>query len=191
MTFSPFIADCSAPGMSATPHLPKSVERPLSRLSKRITWKPRAARPLNSESGQMVSCAPRPMGDALGVALLALDADERGALVAELLQRDLADAQVAEFRSQGVELDLALLGADLDGDAALEIDAEVQPEHEHADQRREVDHARQHQRDLALAQEIEAGPFPDEMMRFPEHDQTGNSVGRRQRTQTASSMPKA
>src|SRR5690242_7585711 len=47
--------------MSATPHLLKSVERPVSRLSKRITWKPRAASPWNSESGQMVSCAPRPM----------------------------------------------------------------------------------------------------------------------------------
>src|SRR3954464_5439393 len=85
-------------------------------------------------------------------------------------------------------MDLALLGADLDGDAALEVDAEVEAEHEHADQGGKVDDRRQDQRDLALAEEVEAGPFPDEMVRFPEHGQTGSSVGRRQRTQTASSM---
>ena len=36
-TFSPFIAFCSAAGMLGTPHESKSVERPVSRLSKRMT----------------------------------------------------------------------------------------------------------------------------------------------------------
>ena len=75
------------------------------------------------------------VGDALGVAFLALDADQGRAGVAEFLQRDLADAQAAQGRAQLVEMDRALLGAHLDGDAALEVDAEVEAEHEDADQR--------------------------------------------------------
>ena len=38
-------------------------------------------------------------------------------------------------RAQLVEMDGALLGAHLDGDAALEVDAEIEAEHEDADQR--------------------------------------------------------
>ena len=48
---------------------------------------------------------------------------------------DLADAERAHGRAQLVEMDRALLGAHLDGDAALEVDAEIEAEHDHADQR--------------------------------------------------------
>src|SRR5437016_3590505 len=60
-----------AAGMLAVPHAPKSVDSPTSRLSKRMTWKPRLASPSNSASGQIVSCAPSPMtNSSAGSALL-------------------------------------------------------------------------------------------------------------------------
>ena len=37
------------------------VDRPASRLSKRITWKPRSARPSQSSRSQWMSCIPRPI----------------------------------------------------------------------------------------------------------------------------------
>ena len=50
-----------ASGMLGRPQAPKSVDRPMSRLSKRMTKKPCRASPSNNASGQMVSCAPNPM----------------------------------------------------------------------------------------------------------------------------------
>src|SRR5262249_20303873 len=47
--------------MLGTPQVPKSVDRPTSRLSKRMTWKPLSASARTKASGQIVSCAPRPM----------------------------------------------------------------------------------------------------------------------------------
>src|ERR1044072_9601368 len=78
------------------------------------------------------------VGHALVVAFLALDADQRGAGVAELLQRHLADTEMAQGRAQLLELDGALLGLHLDGDAALEVDAEIEAEDEDTDQRGDV-----------------------------------------------------
>ncbi len=37
------------------------VERPASRLSKRITWKPRSARPSQNSGSQLISCIPSPI----------------------------------------------------------------------------------------------------------------------------------
>ena len=37
------------------------VERPASRLSKRITWKPRSASPSQSSRSQWISCIPSPI----------------------------------------------------------------------------------------------------------------------------------
>src|SRR5262249_59032349 len=65
------------------------------------------------------------VGHALRAAVLALHADQRGAGIAELLQRDFAHAQPARGAAQLVEMGGALLGAHLDGDAALDIDAEI------------------------------------------------------------------
>ena len=131
------------------------------------------------------------VGHALGAAFLALDADQGGAGVAELLQRDLADAEPAQRRAQLVELDRALLGAHLDGDAALEVDAEIEAEDEDADQRQHVDHRRQDRARSCACRGSRSSSWA--RMRWSGlHNMTapqiGSSVGRRQRTQTASSM---
>src|SRR5215218_802534 len=60
-TFLPIISLPIASAMLGTPHAPKSVVSPVSRLSKRMTKKPFLASPSTSASGQMVSWAPSPM----------------------------------------------------------------------------------------------------------------------------------
>ena len=40
---------------------PSTVERPASRLSNRITWRPAAASRSHSSSGQLIICEPRPI----------------------------------------------------------------------------------------------------------------------------------
>jgi hypothetical protein len=42
------------------------VERPMSRLSKRITWKPRSTNSSTNGSGHMTICAPRPWTNSNG-----------------------------------------------------------------------------------------------------------------------------
>jgi len=91
------------------------------------------------------------IGHALGVALLALHADQGRAGVAEFLQRHLSHAQRTQRGAQLVEMDRALLGAHLDGDAAFEVDAEIEAEHQGAQQRQDVDRRRNRERDLALS----------------------------------------
>ncbi len=109
------------------------------------------------------------MGDARGIALLTLHADQRGGVVAEFLQRDFADPQRAQGGAQLIEVDRALLGAHLHGDAAFEVDAEVETDEDDAQERQDVDRRRQAQRPQALAHEVELGVGGNEMNGFPEH----------------------
>src|SRR5579859_611245 len=81
--------------------------------------------------------------NAARAAFLALDADQRRARVAELLQRDLAHAKASQRAAQLLEPGGSLLGADLHRDAALEIDAEVEAHHGDRQQGEDVDRGRQ------------------------------------------------
>jgi hypothetical protein len=109
------------------------------------------------------------MGDAGRIAFLALHAHQGALVVAEFLQSDFANAQAAGRGPQVVEMDVALLGAHLDGDAAFEVDAEIEAERDDADDRQNVDRRRGDQRDAALAHEVEGRAARNEVMRSPQH----------------------
>src|SRR3546814_14326855 len=90
------------------------------------------------------------------VALFAGDVDEHVGRLAELLQRHLADAEAVDPLTQLVEVD-RLGGADLDDDAAAEVDDEVEAEYQGRNDRRHFENRRHGKDKIAQADEDEAG----------------------------------
>src|SRR5699024_6095915 len=65
-TDSPASVAVNMAATSGTPRSFSQVERPMSRLSKRITYRFWLARPWQKSSGQAIICAPRPMTSTRG-----------------------------------------------------------------------------------------------------------------------------
>src|SRR5690606_10271140 len=91
-----------------------------------------------------------------GVLRGAGDVDENVRGLAELMQRHIADAEAAEAAAQRPEVG-RLLRAHLDQQAAAEVDAEVEALHQDKRDRRDGDHRRDREEEVAPAEEVQAG----------------------------------
>jgi hypothetical protein len=89
-------------------------------------------------------------------------AERHAPLVAEFLDFDLAEAEGVRSRADGARIGDVVLGLELDQRAALEVDAEIEPDRQEHDDGSKGQHGRERERDVPEPHEVEAEAFrPD------------------------------